>query len=375
MLEPPLASDPRTRVRPRPPVAALSAMVAACGLGLLVATVATLVMPAPARAEQFARIENQLPWTRFPVDARGEAMGLATTVDPRGATAFWWNPAPLPEGDRVDVSYTSWETHVDDIQWRPVAARASRGDLTVGLVWGPFHVGPMVVRTAYEPDGGGRTVEYTDHLLQLGASWNVAPRLAGGTSAWQWTVGGNLRHVRLRTFDADWQEATTSLWDGDLGTSLRAPLLRRGELTLHGHATAMVRNLARGRTTIEEATVQLPRYYHLGVGLELAAGASWRGAPLVAAAVSHVWHRYDSEHLGLEVTLAGLASLRAGHRTGGVVDHDGWSWGAGLQYESTWWRNLRASVDYARVDMDLALLGEVTQDHWTASVGFDLPSR
>ena len=352
----------------------------------LLATLATAAIVAAtgvtAHAEDFARIENQLPWTRFPVDARGEAMGLATTVDPRGATAFWWNPAPLPEGDRLDVSYTSWETHVDDFQWRPLAVRASRDDLTVGVLWGPFHVGPMEVRTAYEPDSG-RTVEYTDHLLQLGAAWNLAPRLAGGPAGWQWTVGANLRHVRVQFFEDDWQERTASLWDGDLGSSLRAPLLRRGDLVLRGHATAMVRNLFRGSTTAGGGTVKLPRYYHLGVGLELNAGTAWRGAPLVAATVSHVWRRdledllarYDTEHLGLEATLAGLISLRAGHRTGGVVDHDGWSWGAGLQYQSTWWRHLRASVDYARVDLDLAMLGEITQDHWTVSVGFDLPSR
>ena len=83
-----------------------------------------------ATAEQFAKIDIfGATFARIPVDARGEAMGLATTVNPTGPTAFWWNPAPLPETDRVMVSYTIHEWPAD-LRWQPLAIRASRGNLT-----------------------------------------------------------------------------------------------------------------------------------------------------------------------------------------------------------------------------------------------------
>lgn len=343
----------------------------------LLAAMATLASPpAAAQTEDFARIEDHLAWTRFPVDARGEALARTAVVDPRGATAFWWNPAPLPDRDGIEASATSWDPPADMLTWRPLALRATRDDLSVGLLWAPLNIGPVAVRTAYDPDGDGRVVEFTHHLLQLGAARDLAPLLTGGVARWQWTVGANLRHVRLEILDDRLEPATASLWDTDLATSLAWPLLPPGQATLTAHVTAMVRNLARGETA--DSTVKLPRDYHAGLGLAFVTGRSWRGRPLVAASAAAAWRRdgedlvpsLDSEHVGAEVTLLGVLSLRGGHRRGGTAGEDGlWTWGWGLQGR---WRGLRVAVDHGRHAVDGDAVDAPVQDHWTFSLGVDL---
>ncbi len=330
-----------------------------------------------AHAEEFARVGTFGPtWIRFPVDARGEAMGLATTVNPRGATAFWWNAAPLPDGDRFDVSYTVWEHVFSDLGWRPAAVRLSRDNLTVGLLWGRLHVGPTEVRTAYEPDGNGEFVEFTDHLVQLSAAYDLAPWLTRGRPDWIWTLGANLKHVREELV-----ETNASVWDLDLASSVAWVVADSPDLRLRWHATAMVHNLSRGTLEYSELiTTRLPRYYHFGLGFDAAFGELEGGRRLLEVAVSHAWHRdlddnlveYDSEHVGCEVTAAGLVSVRAGHRTRGVFDADGWSWGAGVQYRTDRWWGLRAGLDYASFEISESF-AQATQDHWTFSVGVDLP--
>ena len=335
-----------------------------------------MLLATTATGEQFAMIGTYGGrFASIPVDARGEAMGLATTVNPLGPTAFWWNPAPLPEPDRVMISYTIWDYPLDEIRWRPVAIRASRGNLTFGYLWGRLSMDPVLVRTAYEPEGDGTTIDASKNLHQFSLAADLVPWLTAGSSRWRWTVGANARlyHERLA-------EATASTWDADLGTSLAWELTDSevGDVRLHG--TAMVRNLFRGTHIFDEAPVDLPRYYHFGLGVEVGLGSVWRGQRVVIGTVSHTWRRdledlqydYGSEHLGFECLVGGMLALRAGHRTRSGFVYDSWSWGGGLQYRFDLWQGIRAAVDYARIDADNAVLDR-SQDHWTFTAGFDLP--
>lgn len=327
-----------------------------------------------ASSEEFARIGSTAGQiSRFPVDARGEAMGLATTVHPTGPTAFWWNPAPLPESERVMASYTVWQHPVDEFKWRPFALRASWRNLTFGYVWGRFRVDPLIVRTAYEPDGNGIEVEASSDLHQLGCAVDLIPWLAGGDSPWSWTVGANVRSFRDRILDI-----TDTAWDADLGTSLAWSIADDAAGAVRLHGTAMARNVFRGKYS--ESSAKLPRYYHFGIGLEAGYGPDRRGQHLVTGMFAYTWrrdledllYRYDSEHVGVEATLGGIVSLRAGHRTRGAFPDDGWSWGAGLQYRFDVWWGIRAAVDYAGLDTSGDLFDGML-DRWTISAGVDLP--
>lgn len=327
-------------------------------------------------AEQFAKIGlNAGIFSRMPVDARGEAMGLATTVNPTGPTAFWWNPAPLPESDRVMVSYTDWPHQLDSLHWRPLAIRASRANLTFGYLWGRLSTDPILIRTGYEPDGNGTYYEVSSNLHQFSFAADLIPWLTDGSSAWQWSVGTN-----ARLYHESLAEYSTSVWDLDLGTSLAWRLMENGGGDIRLHGSAMVRNLIRGTYDSGNSSSTLPRYYHFGLSLEVGAGSIWRGTRIVAVTVSHTWRRdyedimynYDSEHLGLEMVFGGIASLRVGHRTRGFYADDGDSWGTGLQYRFDWWWGIRAAVDYAQLDVETAL-GEDSMDYWTFTAGFDLP--
>jgi len=350
-------------------------LASALALVLAPLTITSLI-PAPTSAESFASLPvGNVPFIRFPVDARGEAMGLAATVDPRGATAFWWNPAPLPQGRRLDVSQTWWEHSEDFLHWRPAAVRASHGNLTFGLVWGRMEVGPVEVRTAYDPDGPPIIVEYTSHLWQLGGAVDLAPWL-GRDDAWAWTVGSNLRHVR-----DGWEDARGSTWDLDVGTSLAWTPVREPEAWLRLHATGMVRNALQGELEAQgEVVGKLARYLHAGMGVEAGVGEAPRGHDLLRTSFSIVWRREwddrgslsDSQHYGGELTMAGVLAVRVGYRTGGPFLGGGWSWGIGAQAETGLWRNLRLAVDYGVFDPDHFLYrGQL--EHWTVSAGFDLP--
>ena len=339
------------------------AILAACLLAVAAAT---------ASADAFIKVDPfAATWSRFPADARGEGMGLATAVDPRGATAAWWNPAPLPDGRGLTASYTVWEYPVDDVAWRPAALRLDLDAVTVSAAWGRFHVGPLPIRTAYDPDADPATLEFTDHLLQLGAAADLGPRLTG-SDAWSWTLGVNLRWLR-----EEGVYGTASAWDGDLGSSLAWTLVDEGGHRLRWHATAMVRNVARGGLDYGDVTATLPRHYHAGLGLQLALGEPRDGAWPLELVVSHAWRRDvedlmtsgDSEHLGLEATVMGLVSARAGRRDGGApLLADDWSWGLGVSPRLGAWR---LALDYARTDVDSELWQE-SLDHWTVSVRRDL---
>ena len=326
-------------------------------------------------AEQFAQVGSSVgQFARMPVDARGEAMGLATTVNPTGPTAFWWNPAPLPESSRVMASYTVWEHPVEGFHWRPFALRASWRNLTFGYLWGRFRVDPLLVRTAYEPEGNGTYIDVGSDLHQLGCAADLGPWLGDGGSPWTWTVGANVRYLRETVGDF-----TTSAWDADLGSSLAWTALDDAASSLRLHGTAMVRNVFRGSFDGYESSAPLPRYYHLGLGLELGHGSSWQGGRLVTGTVAYTWRRdwellqsgYDSEHIGAEVAV-GPVALRAGHRTRGAFPGEGWSWGAGLRYRFRAWRGIRAAVDYAELDTDDLFDGR-RLDRWTFTAGVDLP--
>lgn len=332
------------------------------------------VVPLVVQAEQFAtvgRFGGQ--FARIPVDARGEAMGLATTVNPTGAMAFWWNPAPLPESDRVVAAYTvrDW---VADIRWRPLAVRASRGNLTFGAMWGRLRIDPMLVRTAYEPDGNGEVVEVSSDLYLFSVAADVMPWLVRGPTRWSWSVGTSARHFRERL-----AETNTSAWDADLGTTVAWTAVNEPTFALRSMGTAMVRNLLASDLVVDGIASQLPRYYHFGLGLDARMGDHWRGQPLVLVSVAHTWRRYledefggvDSEHLGMEVLVGGVAAVRIGHRDPDVLLATQWSWGAGLQWRFDRWQGVRAGLDYARTEVPDSF-GSGSLDHWTFSVGVDL---
>lgn len=347
----------------------------------MLAAALLLAAQAPAQAPDkvgFAKVGPVIdPFASFAVDARGEAMGLATTVNPRGPGAFWWNPAPLPGGEEVAVSYTIWEYPQDWLQVRPLALRASHRNLTAGAVWHRSWTEPDPVRTGHEPDGTGE-YESHDDLFQLGLAADLVPWLHGSGSDWVWTVGANLRHFRSEFESALGTVWEDRAWDADLGTSVSWGL-EEETVSARLHATAMARNLFRADVAAGDVVVGLARYYHFGVGLEAGLGPRWRGHRLVAATVACALRRdldhllyadWDSEHVGFELTAGGILSLRAGVRTGLTFsDSDrGWSWGAGLQHE---WAGLRAAVDYATFEASHSAIGwDERLDHWTFTLGY-----
>jgi len=330
--------------------------------------------PVVVQAEQFARVGNfGGDFARIPVDARGEAMGLATTVNPTGAMAFWWNPAPLPESDRVVAAYTIRDWPLD-FRWRPFSLRASHGNVTFGATWGRLRIDPMDVRTAYEPEGTGQTFETSNDLYLFSVAADLAPWLAQRPTRWSWSVGTSARHVRERL-----AETRVSAWDADLGTTLARTAVAEPTFALRFVGTAMVRNLFASDLSLDRADMQIPRYYHFGLGFSARFGQSWRNEPQVLLTVAHTWRRYledefrgiDSEHLGLEVLVGGVAAVRVGHRNPDVMLAEGWSWGGGLQWRFERLQGLVAGVDYARTDVP-RFLGEESFDHWTFSLGVGL---
>lgn len=334
------------------------------------------ITAAIAAAEDFASIGAYTgTTTRFPVDARGEAMGLATTVDPHGPTAFWWNPAPLPESNRVDASYTVWEFPDDSFDWRPLAVRASLDNITFGFMWSRFSSEPILVQTAWEPDGDGRYVEPKDDLYLFGVSADLVPWLFDRGTRWAWTFGADAVYIRQAV-----DSASRSAWDCHLGTSLAWRAVDNDDAELRLHGTFTVRNVTRASLNYDGHEGIVPRFYHYGLGLAAATGPMWRHNRLLTATVSLSWHRdwddqlydYDSDHIGFELTAGGIFSLRAGHRTRAPFPDDGWSWGWGLQYRFDVWNGLRAAVDYGSFDVDNEVYTEEL-NHWTFTLGVDLP--
>jgi hypothetical protein len=329
--------------------------------GLLVVT------SVPAAAQTFEPITPRpAAFADTPVDARGEALGLATTVAPRGATAFWWNPAPLPEGPDLAASLTSWDFPIDDVSWRPLAARVTRGNLTAGVLWAHQDI-DIPVRTAYEPDADA--VYPANDLVQIGLATDLVPWLGGRDSPWTWVVGASLTWFRTEVREVE------SALDGDLGTSVawRTSLGEAGPV-LRLHGTAMVHHLARA-TLDGEA---LPRTYRLGAGVELVPQWRWRGRPVVALAAMAVLRRdlediafrEDSEHVGVELVGGGVLAARVGYRNVRLFSDDGWSWGFGLRHGTRRLAGLSVALDFASCPR-VEALGGGRQEHWTLAVSFD----
>jgi hypothetical protein len=332
-----------------------------------------LLLASTVLAEDFARIGPQEFPTLAP-DARGDAMGLATTVDPRGAAAFWWSPAPRPGPSALDVQFHLAEHPAPDYDAQAGSARFSTERLTVGVAVTNVFAEDILVRTAYEPDGDGRLIDISNVLTVGGVAYDVAPWLSANPH-WQWMVGASLRAYRQEVDDED-DEAV----DLDLGTSVATDLIEDDSLAIRLHASTLVRNvLGADRPWTDEIDLpnaSFPREWHGGLGLEAWSGRRLWGRPLVGATVSATLQRdldgdrdHATEHLGGEVVLADLLALRGGYRSDDGYGDAAWSWGAGVRIDLQEATGLLITADYATHVIDWPL-GRTRQEQWTFGVAW-----
>ncbi len=333
-----------------------------------------LLSTSPATA-QFTSVGSDVGmFSRMPVDARGQAMGLATTVNPQGPTAFWWNPAPLPTGDDLAVSYSHAEyPFYDLLDLRAIAVRATWDRVTLGFMRSRFGGDDLPIYTAYDPEGTP-TLDVHQDLYLLGASLDLMPFLTHDASPWMWTVGSNLRYYHLSAGD----DAVSAV-DTDLGTSAAWTVVSDAGGSLRLHATAMARNLARATMDGDSgSSAPLPRYYHFGLAVEAGFGSPARGHRPVETTLAFTTRRdfekllshHDSENVGLEITVERLLSVRVGHRSSDFYGGAPWSWGFGLQYRVERWHGLQAAIDYATYDVDSWFHDEQIET-WTVALGMD----
>ena len=120
-----------------------------------------LVLPGLAFGEQFAKVGTfGGQYLKIGVSARAAGMGSAYTGVADDANSVFWNPGGLVNviTNEVAINHVQWPADINltsvVLAWNP---RSIPG--TIALSARSLWLDPMLVRTAFEPDGNGQTFD------------------------------------------------------------------------------------------------------------------------------------------------------------------------------------------------------------------------
>lgn len=341
-------------------------------LAVVAAVLALAALSSEARAQFFERIVAfAMPFDAFAPDARSRALGGAVVAAPEGPADIWWNPAALPTGRAVRVQYAPLKSFAD-FDLRTVAVAGEWRNLHLTVAHTGWDTDPMPIRTAYQPEGNGQSVDTGREAWTINVGADLAPWLMPGRDDWNLGLG-----VSARRLSSWWNLSAGDRWDmsaWDLDAGLLAARRWRGrDSWLRLRAAAVARNAFGADVEVEGAGSSLPRWLRLGVAIEMGLDpAAGRRAPLQVLAAYGREENLDGDSgaegdsFGLEVTVLELLALRGGTTDRGALGTE--SYGLGVLIAVPDELPFSARVDYAREDWED--LGG-WQDQWAFTLSWD----
>ncbi len=289
----------------------------------------------------------------IPVGARAAALGDAYVAMADGPSAMFWNPAGIVTTERFGV-FTSVNQWMVGIAMSAAAVTLNVSGIgSVGFSYQSMASGEMRVRTPFRPDGTGEMFKAGG--IALGTTWarSLTDRFALGLS---------IKYIR-----EEYYNITSQGWAVDIGSIYQTGW--RGmnigmAVTNFGPDIAFDGTYAKwsdleepGRITDYEE-YPLPMTFRFGLTLNLMELDAVGGSLVLLTDAVHPPDNSEFYNVGIEATMLGGISARAGYRLG--VDAGGLCAGAGYNLPL-----VDASIDVAY--SDYGDIGSATR----ASVGFN----
>ncbi|MBU2502904.1 MAG: PorV/PorQ family protein [bacterium] len=259
------------------------------------------------------------------VSARATGMGSAFTGVADDATAVFWNPGGLVNvvGNEVSLNHVSWAADTK-LSTAILAFNPRSIPGTFAFSVRSFWMDPQLERTAYNPEGTGRTFDAGTTTFGLSYSRFFTDKFSAGITM-------NYLHMGL---------AETAVNTGalDFGIMYRIGIkdLKLG---------MVIQNLG-GKFTFDERESKLPVMFKVGSSFNAFRNDKQRLT--VAVEFQHPSDNLERANVGAEYGLNEMFFVRGGYHIN--YDSDGLAFGFGSALSSG--KSTRLQADYSAVDMD-----------------------
>jgi hypothetical protein len=288
-------------------------------------SIVLLALPVSAQAVGFAKVGTfGAQFLQIGVSARATGMGSAFTGVADDATSVFWNPAGLVNvrGSEFSVSHVEWpaDTNLSTaiLAFNP---RAFPG--TVALSARSLWLDPMLVRTAYQPEGNGQTFDAGSTSFGFTYSRFFTDKFSAGATV-------NYIHLGL----AEQSVNTASL---DFGIMYR--------IGIRGLKLGMVIQHLGGKVNFDDFPAKLPTTFKVGASFNML--QMDRQNLLLSAEFQHPADNLERANVGAEYNLNNLLFGRVGYNVD--YDTDGLAFGFGVAIKTG--KTSKAQIDYSAVDM------------------------
>jgi len=292
-------------------------------------------------------------WEQFAADTRSASMGRVDLAADGGPFSVWSIPEFLPRASGIQAGYRHHEYAVDaKIRGVAVALTTAAGRLRLAWNRAAYALDGIPV---VAPDGtvmDGTSYDIHERVDVLGASYGFLSGRPGDESGIALVIGG-----AARLYNAEISSLSGSASDFDLGAMVRYVRVIEGGW-FGARAALRVRNLLGRSYEIDEDTVQLPHHADLSLAFEGGHRLDWRNDRDLQWLVvythrrhlrSHYGYPSDMNHVGAEITVVEVVSLRCGV-TNIPIGGEKWSWGLGLSSRGVVESPLVVTVDYGQYD-------------------------
>ncbi len=284
-----------------------------------------LVLPTAAHAASFAKVGTfGGQFLKIGVSARATGMGSAFTGVADDATAVFWNPGGLVNvlGNEVSLNHVVWAADTK-LSTAVVAFNPRTIPGTFAFSVRSFWMDPQLERTAYNPEGTGRTFDAGSTSFGLSYARFFTDKFSAGFTL-------NYLHMGLA-------ETAVNTGSFDFGIVYRIGIkdLKLG---------MTIQNLG-GKFQFDERETKLPMTFKVGVSLN--AFKNENQALLAALEFAHPADNDEHANAGLEYSLNKMFFARAGYNIG--YDTDGMAFGFGAAIPTG--ETTRLQADYSGVDM------------------------
>ncbi len=284
-----------------------------------------LVLPSAAEAVGFAKVGTfGAQFLKIGMSARATGMGSAFTAVADDATAALWNPGGL-------VNVRENEFHVSQVEWPAdinlttviLATNPRAFPGTIAFSARSLWLDPMPERTAYNPEGTGRTFDAGSTSFGFTYSRFFTDKFsAGGTL--------NYLHMGLA-------EQSVNSMSFDFGVLYR--------IGIRGLKLGMVIQHLGGKVTFDELPAKLPTTFKVGGCFDVFRKQD--SYLVLSAEFQHPADNLERANVGAEYRMNHLLFLRGGYNLN--YDTDGLAAGFGLNIDTG--KTSSVLFDYAFVDM------------------------
>jgi len=294
---------------------------------IAILTTVLMALPALVLAAGFAKVGTYGGQElKIGISARATGMGSAFTGVADDATAVFYNAGGLVNvrGNEVSLNHVSWAADTK-LSTAVIAFNPRSIPGTFALSVRSFWMDPQLERTAYNPEGTGRTFDSGTTTFGLSYARFFTDKFSAGITM-------NYLHMGLA-------EAAVNTGALDFGIMYRIGLGRDVKLGM------TIQNLG-GKFTFDERESKLPVVFKVGVGFD--AFKNDRQQLLCALEFQHPADNVERANVGAEYSLNETFFGRVGYHIS--YDSDGLAFGFGAQIRTGETTRLRG--DYSAVDMD-----------------------